>query len=171
MDGIRFFTEKVIGQRKRVSSRDDSVHVLVILNLLNFRIHLPIAPGIWQSIRFARVWPPIRRQTQIIVLVPARRSNGFQRYRQGRLFERRICVASQLIESWIDDLSSCNPALNLLKRGSRKGKNSRLIHIRRGLALLRRAHAEGDEEQDEMWDSNAPYFHATQTGKARASQG
>src|SRR5205823_4879172 len=80
MGGIRLFTEKVRGQCKSVSCRDRAVHVLVILNLLDLRIYLAIAADIRQSVRLRGVGQPIRRQAQIIVLVVARRFNGFRGY-------------------------------------------------------------------------------------------
>ena len=62
-----------------------------------------------------------------------------------------VCIASQLTESWIADPSKANSTSDLLQGRSRPGKNSRSIHIRRGLALLRRARAEGaSEEQHRM---------------------
>ena len=82
MRAIGFFAEKVIRQRKRVSPRDHSVHILVIRNLLNFWIRLSIASDVWQSIWFVRVWPPVRREAHVVVLIPAGRTHGFVQDRQ-----------------------------------------------------------------------------------------
>jgi len=51
----------------------------------------------------------------------------------------------------------------LLKRGSRKRKDSRPIFVRRRLGLLRRARAQGDgEKQQRRCDRDDQILHATQ---------
>ena len=80
---VDFVSRQIIGERQRARISAQTAHISVVGNLADFRISLPIAADIRQSVGAFGIWPKIRRQAHVIVLVTGGRRHIFLHHGKG----------------------------------------------------------------------------------------